>query len=173
LLTRNHRQEALSRAYVQAVAACAGLGLSRPDLDYGIDLSLHAIVARGRRRVDAGSVLDVQIKSTARAVFDETSLAYDLETKTYDDLRATDARRIRILVLVVLPDDEAEWLSQTEEELTIRGQAYWLSLRGAPARAAKKTVRIRIPRSNVFSVPAVRELLDRLDRGEVLWNRSP
>jgi hypothetical protein len=168
VLTRNHRQEALSRAYVQAIVACAGLGLSRPDVDYGIDLSLHAIVARDRRRVDAGSALDVQIKSTSRTVLGETSLAYDLEKKAYDDLRSTDARRIRVLVLVVLPEDEAEWVSQSEEELAIRGCAYWLSLRGAPASAAKKSVRVRIPRKQVFSVPAVRNLLTRLESGEVL-----
>jgi hypothetical protein len=168
LLTRNHRQEALSKAYVQAVAACAGLGLSRPDTDYGIDLSLHAVVVRGHRRVDSGSVLDLQIKSTSQAVLGKTSVAYDLEKKAYDDLRSTDARRVRILVLVVFPDDEAEWLSQTEEGLVIRGSAYWLSLRGAPVSTAKKVVRIRIPRGNVFSVSQVRGLMERLERGEAL-----
>jgi hypothetical protein len=168
LLTRNHRQEALSRAFVQAVAACAGVGTRYPLQDYGIDLSLHAIAAQGRRRVEVGIALDVQIKSTARAVIGSETVAYDLEKKAYDDLRATDVRADRILVLVVLPNDEGAWTSQSEESLTIHGRAYWMSLRSAPPSSARKSVRIRIPRMNVFSPWDLRNLFGRLKRGEEL-----
>ena len=41
MMTRNHRQESLCRAYVLAIAAQAGLTWSRPQEDYGIDLSLR------------------------------------------------------------------------------------------------------------------------------------
>ncbi len=150
------------------MAACAGLGLSRPDTDYGIDLSLHGIAARGRRLVESGSALDVQIKSTTRATVGADAVTFALEAKSYDDLRSTAARRVRILVLVVLPDDEADWLNQTEDELAVRGAAYWLSLRGAPASRAKAAVRVRVPRANLFTVAAVRDLMARLDRGEAL-----
>jgi hypothetical protein len=43
VLTRIHRQEALSRAYVQAVAAKARLSISAPTPDCGIELSLNDI----------------------------------------------------------------------------------------------------------------------------------
>ena len=42
-MTRNQRQEALARAYVQAVAAQAGLSFTPRATDYGIDLSLYAM----------------------------------------------------------------------------------------------------------------------------------
>jgi hypothetical protein len=168
VLTRNHRQEALSRAFVQAVAACAGVGVRYPLQDYGIDLSLHPIAARGRRYVEVGIALDVQIKSTTRAVIDEETVVYDLEKKAYDDLRVPDARANRILVLVVLPGDDAAWTSQTEDALTIYGKAYWISLRGAPPSSARKSVRIRIPRMNAFSAWDLRNLFGRLKQGEAL-----
>ena len=53
--------------------------------------------------------------------------------------------------LLVLPKEENDWLGQSEEELLVRHCAYWVSLRGLEPTTAKKTVRISIPRSNVFS----------------------
>ena len=49
MMTREHRQEALSRAYVQTIAAQAGVLCSKPDPDYGIDLSLREVEVRGER----------------------------------------------------------------------------------------------------------------------------
>src|ERR1700730_13566665 len=65
VLTRNHRQEALSRAFVQAVAARSGLMCSAPrEYDYGIDLTLHLIQRRGSQYAESGFRLDLQLKST-------------------------------------------------------------------------------------------------------------
>jgi len=58
VLTRQHRQEALSRAYIQAVAALAGMSVTWKTTDYGVDLSLNQIKQRGRRLVEAGVQLD-------------------------------------------------------------------------------------------------------------------
>jgi len=53
-----HRQEALCRAYVRAIAAQAGLICSEPEEDYGIDLCLRAIRGRGPRLADVGGVIE-------------------------------------------------------------------------------------------------------------------
>ena len=74
MLTKNHRQEALSRAYVQAVAGQAGLICSKPDPDYGIDLSLRLVMMRENRRWDTSVQLDLQLKSTTRANLRETEV---------------------------------------------------------------------------------------------------
>jgi hypothetical protein len=100
-----------------------------PANDYGIDLSLHVIKVRGSRRVDAGASLDVQLKSTSRAIIDESNVRYDLEVKSYDDLRDSAVLRPRILVLYVLPGNDSLWLTQTEERTTLHGCAYWLFLK--------------------------------------------
>ena len=162
-MTRNQRQEALARAYVQAVAAQAGLSFTPRATDYGIDLSLYAIAQRGRRFVESGSVLDVQVKSSTRAIATPSEIRYDLEAKAYEDLRDPQARNPRIQVLVVFPSHSGQWLSQSEEGLTIHRCAYWLSLGGRESRSrARRPVRIGIPRRNVFSVPALLGIMQRI-----------
>jgi Domain of unknown function (DUF4365) len=159
LLTKQHRQEALCGAYVRAIAAQAGLICSEPEYDYGIDLCLRAIRRRGSRFADVGGQLDLQLKSTTRARVNDSEVRFDLETKTYDDLRETGDNVPRILVVLLMPPDESQWISQSPEELVLRRGAYWLSLEGYPPTTASKTVRITIPRSNVFSVQAVLALM--------------
>jgi hypothetical protein len=162
MLPRNQRQELLSRAYVRAIAAQAGAVCSEPEQDFGIDLCLRSVRGRGRRITDAGGQFDVQVKSTTRANVTEDEVRYDLSVKNYDDLRAPGDNCPRILVVLVLPDDEAQWLSQSVEELVLRHCAYWISLEGYPPTAATTTTRIAIPRTAVFSAEAVRAILARL-----------
>jgi len=163
-LTRNHQQEALCRGYVHAVAARAGVGTTVPTPDYGIDLALRAIERIGERRRDAGVQLDLQLRSTTRALVFDTEVRYDIDVPTYESLR-TAPPIPRILVLLVLPEAEERWLSQSPEELVIRRCAYWTSLRGAEAPTTTASVRITIPRSQVFSVEAIQTWMRRLAQG--------
>jgi hypothetical protein len=169
VLPRNQRQEALSRAYVRAIAARCGLlcDFAR-EYDYGIDLSLHDIARRGSRVGESGFQLDIQLKSTTSAQLTADEVLYDLEVKAYDDLREPAVGNYRVLVVVVLPPDESLWTSQTEEQLVIRGCAYWSSLRGLPPTTNQRTTRVSIPRGNVFSVEGVTALMDRIRKGEEL-----
>lgn len=124
MITRNHRQESLSRAYVQAVAAQAGLICSVPNLDYGIDLSLRE-VDEIDGFVDAGTILDIQLKATTlTSASDPKTIGFDLRVLEYEQLRREDWQVSRILVVLELPLDEVEWLSQTPVELTLRRAAY-------------------------------------------------
>ncbi len=166
MLPKNQRQEGLSRAYVRAVAAHAGLIYTEPGEDVGIDVCLRTVLQRGRRYAPGAVQLDVQLKSTARANVTESHLAYDLEVKNYDDLRSPSPMCPRILVVFALAADESEWLGQSPEELTIRHCAYWLWLGGAAATAAKNTIRVALPLANVFSPAALREIVSRLERGD-------
>lgn len=165
MLTKAHRQEALSRAYVQAVAACAGLSFSEPRPDYGVDLWLHAVQIRGRRRVQTAPALGVQIKSATRAIVRPLDVQYDLEVKAYDDLREPDPVSSKILFVVTLPAEEADWVNVAEGALTIYGTGYWVSLRGAPPTESGRTVRIRLPRAQVLTVAALSDLMKRLKQG--------
>jgi Domain of unknown function (DUF4365) len=161
-MTRNQRQEALSRAYVQAVAAQAGFGHTPRQTDYGIDLSLYEIIWRGRRCFESGIILDVQVKSTTRAAKKTTVIGYDLDVKSFDDLRYPGARNPRLLVVVVFPRETARWLSQSEDELVIRHCAYWVTLEGSGPTTRRRSVRVRIPRTNVFSVAGLQALMGRI-----------
>jgi Domain of unknown function (DUF4365) len=167
VLTTQHRQEALSRAYVQAIAGACGMGYSLPNPDYGIDLTLEDIIIRGQRRVPSGWKLDVQAKSTTQAAVEAAIVKYDLDVQAYEDLRDPEAPCPRVLIVLVLPEDEAEWLAQTEGELILRRCAYWYSLRGRGQTTRRRKVRLSIPRANLFSVEALRGMMSRLKQGIV------
>lgn len=168
MLTRNHRQEALSRAYIQTVAARCGMSCSFRDFDYGIDVTVHEIKRRGGHYAESGISLDIQAKSACGPCPAEEAVAYDLTVKNYEDLRDPANPKPRILVLLVLPEEEAEWTTLTEEQLVLRRCAYWLSFWGSPATKNKDTVRVSVPRKNLFSVEALQHLIALIRAGEQL-----
>jgi hypothetical protein len=162
MMTREHRQEALSRAYVRAVAAQAGLIVSEPENDYGIDMQLRAVTPLEGQRRDRGPQLDLQLKSTTRANVGPAHVTYDLPVVNYDDLREMNPQVARVLVVLVMPEDEALWLSQSAEELILRHCAYWLSLKGSSPTTNTTTLCVSIPLANVFSPVALRDIMQRL-----------
>lgn len=168
VMTTNHRMEGLARAYVQAVAAQAGVNVLYQLFDYGTDVSLRAVDVQDGRYEDTGEVIDVQLRSTTRAITRGDEVAYDLGIRTHEYLRRSPVNRPRILVLFVMPEGEGDWLVQDEVELRLRRCAYWLSLRGTDPSSAASSVRVSIPQANVFDVSALTRLLDRRYRGEVI-----
>jgi hypothetical protein len=168
VLTKNHRQEALSLAYVQAVAARAGLSCSFRNFDYGIDITVHDIWQRGRRYGETGFKIDFQAKSTVAAALTAEVLQYDLDIKNYEDLRVAPPTCPRLLVVLALPDDEAQWIEQTEEYLLVRRAAYWIALMGRDPVSNTRKVRLALPRENLFTIDALQNLMQRVRNGETL-----
>lgn len=174
LITSQHRQESLTRAYVQAIAGHAGLLFSTDNFDYGMDMSLHAVTTRtdaktGKRRYcTSGAVLHVQLKSTTTALVAANEIRYDLAVDAYDELRRETVATPRILVLHVQPRAEPRQLVQTTEALALAGCCYWASLRGCPEVSNTKTFRIRIPTTNVFSVDQLRRIMKHIVAKEPL-----
>lgn len=163
-LPRSHRQEALSRAYVRAVAAQASVSCGDIVQDYGLDMYLRGIEEVNGEYRDTGPQLDLQLKSTIRPAERTDEVVYDLEVRAYNLLRLETVYRPCFLVLLVLPADEPLWLTQSADELIIRRCAYGLSLRGAAATANQETIRVSFPRTNVFSAELVRQWMDETRR---------
>jgi hypothetical protein len=166
VLTKAHRQEALSRAYIHAIAARCGVACSLREFDYGIDLTLHDIEQREDRYAESGYKLDVQAKSTTSDLA-RADVVYDIDVTAYEDLRSPLVGCPRILVVLILPADEDLWTTQTSDELVLRHSAYWLSLYDRPATSNRRTVRLKIPRDQLFSVDALRRLMDLIRKGEL------
>jgi len=162
LLTIEHRKESLSRAYVQAVAGRCGLNCSYREFDYGIDMTLHHIQVRDNRYVESGFKLDIQAKSTVDFALEGDNIVYDLAAKNYRDLIDPEAGCPRILVLLCLPRNEAEWIEQSEESFICRRCAYWRNLHGEPCSDNDNSVRIRLPRANVFNSDSLNGIMARI-----------
>lgn len=161
LLTSTDREEALSRAYVAAVAAGAGYVTAEQDFDRdGVDVQIRA---GGSMRPS----LDIQLKATINLgipTIDE--FRYALKRRNYDLLRGQ-TMVPRILVVLSLPEEEADWLNVTAEELILRRCAFWANLAGFPETQNAESVTISINKNNRFDVDALRRLMERAKTGAI------
>lgn len=157
----NDRKERFSLAYISAVAAHAGYQIAVPPIDKDSIDGIFVGDEEGRPRIE------FQAKATSRNVLRGTHLTFRLKLKNYDDLRAVSLWPL-ILLVVILPPEDADWLVHGEDELRMRRCGYWLSLAGQPATMNRHAVSVRIPRSQVFDTAQLRELMGRVSRGEPL-----
>jgi hypothetical protein len=164
LLTQQHRQEALSRAYIQAVVGKVGMSFSFANFDYGIDLTINDIIELNGHYFESGFRLDVQAKSSVNAKVENDIVTYALEVKAYEALRVN-SRIPRILVLLALPTQESEWAEQDEERLILRKCAYWISLKERGPTTNEARITIRIPRTNVFTFEGLRTIMETVKQG--------
>lgn len=154
--------EQFSLAYVRAVAAVAACTAVRPEVDDdSVDLTL------GRRSVMAlvrSPRLDIQVKATAVDCVSDNHVTFALSIKNYDDLRVANVVVPRILVVVVLPPDIADWTDSDEERLAVRRCGYWLSLRGMPATTNTSSETVYLPRSQRLSPAQLHGIFSRLEQ---------
>jgi Domain of unknown function (DUF4365) len=161
MLPRNQRMELLSKAYVRAVAAHAGCSCDEVASDFGVDISIRRFEETEGNWYDVGSFLDLQLKSTTTAGIRVTAdvIHYDLAVRNYNHLRmVTTGRAAALLVLFVMPEAEAEWLTQNPDGITMRHCCYYLSLTGFPETKNERRVMVSIPQANVFSVAYLQQL---------------
>ena len=162
VLTGPDQKEGLSLAYVKALAARAGFSTAAPEPDRdSVDVR---IMAGGPRR----PALDLQLKATTDlAEAQDGFRRFRLRIKNYDDLRV-ETQTPRLLVVLDLPQDEAQWMTVTTEELVLRRRAYWVSLQqGHEEVVRQETVTVRIPEGNVLDVATLRTLMERSRSGDI------
>lgn len=151
----NDIKERLSIAYVTAVAARAGCQLSKMDIDkQSIDVTARPI--RGRK-----VSIDLQLKSTSQECVDDETVTISLPVKNYNDLRDARSTAPHYLVVLVLDPSELEWLVADEAALLIRRCAYWMDLRGFPPTTNETKINVDIPRSQLFDVAALQQMMKR------------
>lgn len=167
-MTLNTQKEDFSLAYINAVTSSVGYSLqtaTRRLDDSGIDATITVPGKINSKRLPR---FDVQIKSTSQDSLNDELIKYRLKAKNYNELRSEDPFVPQLLIVVLLPADVDDWLSQTEESLCLKRCAYWLSLRGQPPLDDQATITIEIPRQNVLSPNALRTIMERIAAQEVL-----
>lgn len=164
-MTPEQQKEEISRAYVYAIAACCGFAVSNWSQDQGcVDVSIGASGALGGGTLEDPRI-DLQLKCTSDARhLHEEHITWQLSRAHYDKLRARSSSP-KLLVVLVLPEREAEWMEHGIESLTIRRCAWWLSLSGMPP-ITTESKNLHLPRTNVFSPEQLKSMMERVSRGE-------
>ena len=157
----NTQKERFSLAYINAVATYADCTVLEPKVDSG---SVDGIL----KRTTIEEIIGFQAKATSRDIVerDGEHLHFPLPIRDYENLR--NAGRPFILIVVLLPDDETQWLTQTYDELCLRYCGYWLPLVGWQEVPNTDNVTVRIPTANVFSSSQLTDLMDKAAGGEAL-----
>lgn len=163
----NQQKAQVSLAYVHAVSAVVGAKLFRCDVDdESVDITVGLTGGDGTVRSPR---LDIQLKCTERDVLHDDGVHLPLKRKNYDDLRALEVMIPKVLVVLIVPDNVADWVTQTpEERLCLHRFASWMSLAGADARSDVDTPTVILPRGQLFHVDALRGLLEKIGRKESL-----
>lgn len=158
-----HRQEAFSGAYIRALCAVVGCGIESTTLDN--DKVDYIISSRVRGTVRTKPKIDVQAKCTMGAPASADPISYILDIATYDSLRDPLVSNPRILVVVLVPDDVANWVSQSETELVYKYCAYWTSLKGQPESDNTTSKTVYLKRQHIFTPDALRGMMERTSNG--------
>jgi hypothetical protein len=165
MLTEEHSKEDLSRAYVLAVAARAGVLVNINDRnhDYGIDGSFHEVSIINGGRVESGVTIDFQLKATSRDIIREECVSFPIDAKMNNRLAQRHGRlhcTSVILIVLCLPSQPDEWLKLSEDELILRKCCYWSKISSFTSNL--NTCIIEIPRSQMFTPVALQQMLGKI-----------
>ncbi len=167
-MTAEQRMEQLSRAYIHAVAAKANVRCDPDHVDAdNIDVQLKADgeVVPGSRRSPR---LEVQLKATASPLWINAGevLSIRIPRGNYDGLRL-EATLPRLLMVLVLPPAEAEWMELSDDQMVTRRSMFWLNLLGLPeTEGVGEKVTVQVPRANRVTPDTVWSMMKRVARKE-------
>lgn len=159
----SHRQDDFSGAYIRAVCAVTGCGIERITLDN--DKVDYTVSSRVRGTVKTKPKIDIQAKCKMGQSASCDPIPYVIDLSTYDNLRDELLTVPRILVVVLVPDDVDAWVNQSETELVLSHCGYWLSLKGLPESETTTNKTVYLPRQNIFTPAALRDMMERTSNG--------
>ena len=155
----NQQKEQFSLAYVHAVAACAGYQLELPSSQRdGIDGHISSDIG-------LSPIIQFQAKSSARDLLRDDGVHFPLPITNFRTLQK-DTKNKRILIVVMLPEDPAEWMLRDNKQLCLRGSGYWVSVRDQDDSANKETVTVLVPSANPFDIDQLRMMMQQDEVGD-------
>lgn len=156
--------ETLQVGYLHAVAAAAGCSLAQPFPDNGIDW--HVSHSSRAHAVDDEVTIKVQLKSTYQVAPHPQgpSFGFTLDNDHLAKLARTPASVHKILVVMLVPRTQEEWLRASHDRLELRHCCYWINLAGHAVTGRRKTT-VRIPTARIFDDRALCEIMTRVGAG--------
>lgn len=162
----------LSYAYLHAIAAhakCSCNVTNRHEDNTGVDARLvgWGPFPGGGYRTEID--IKVQLKATiAQPAIVDNCLSYSLKgISQYNDLKSETVATPRILVVLFLPSDHKDWVSHSEDALSLHRCAYWVSLRGAPDSSNTTSQTIYIPQDQKFDTAGLISLMTKLSKNDI------
>ncbi|MEW8305083.1 MAG: DUF4365 domain-containing protein [Candidatus Thiodiazotropha sp.] len=161
------QKEQFSYAYLQAIAAQAGLNYSKNAVDDdSIDIRLCGKGFTGG--LIRNPTIEVQLKCTSQDVIKGNVIKYPLKLKNYDDLRGEDVAAPRYLMVLVVPDNIDNWTHHIDNALILFNNCYWASLRFKPESKNSTNVTVEISIDQKVTAESLVKLMELASIGEYL-----
>ncbi|MDI9365232.1 MAG: DUF4365 domain-containing protein [Flavobacterium sp.] len=163
-LSNNDIESELSYAYLHAISAKAGISCKigdRHDDGTGVDAQVNY-----RGNTSHAYLKHVQINVQLKATIKDSGnypnhLTYFLNGKSrFEKLRTKDSDLYKILVVLFLPRNHADWLECSKEELILKNAAYWVCLYGADESFNPSGETIYIPKSHLLTPSELLRITD-------------
>ncbi|MFI6939961.1 DUF4365 domain-containing protein [Streptomyces sp. NPDC050418] len=156
--------ETLQVGYLHAVAAAAGCSLSQPFPDNGIDW--HVSHSAPGHAVDDEVTIKVQLKATYQIAPNPPGAAFSftLDNEHLAKLARTPVSVHKILVVMLVPRAQEDWLRASHDRLDLRHCCYWVNLAGHRITGRRRTT-VRIPTARIFDDRALCEIMTRVGTG--------
>lgn len=168
-LTGEIWQGSYAEAYVNAICWAAGFICTRPHLDSGHKIDFM-VSAAGSDSTSKDPRVDIQVKSTYQDRLANGNSKFTFDKPLHDWARKPEQLLLapRLVVLVQVPPDPADWMIQSDDELSSKHCAYWVSLRGQPEISApQESLVVHFPSAQKFTVPSLIQLMQ--DTSEGRW----
>ena len=160
----NQQKAQFSLAYAHAIATVAGFKLYSYTVDdESVDVGLAQTGGNGTVRSPR---LEVQLKCTEQELLKQDGVHFPLKRKNYDDLRDTNLMVPKILVVMLVPQDLSQWLTEVpERQVCLHRHAWWMSLRGADERVGVDKLTVVLPRAQTFKPEALKAIMQQVATG--------
>ena len=111
--------------------------------------------------------LELQLKATINlGEARNGTYQFPLRIRNYNLLRIP-TQTPRLLVVLDLPRSQEQWMTVTENELTLRHRVYWANLNGLEETQNVESVSVPIPEQNLFNVPNLQDLMEQSRGGKI------
>lgn len=130
-MTPQQEMEQFSKAYISALASYIGANVLDPQQDQNsVDLTLCYDKSTGEKLIYPK--IDVQLKCHGVDNFSENifPLSFSLKKKNYNELCIQKLSVPIILVVLLVPKENTNWITLTEKELVLKYNAYWTCIQG-------------------------------------------
>ncbi len=154
--------EMFQSSIVDAIAAAAGCNVGVPRIDNGIDVDITHELPH-----EEDATLRVQLKAvTSGWNTHRTAISAKLSRARYDRLRRSNPSRHSIVVIMDLPQNQADWIRTSAPYTLAKHGCYWVNLAGASAfTGAGDIVSVSAPATNVFDDLALCQIMAKIRNG--------
>ena len=163
-MDKNKQKEQFNVAYLNALAAQAGINYARTDVD---DDSIDVYyIGRGFKGKIRNPQIQLQLKCTSQDLINGKILKFPLSRKNYDDLRGKNILCPRYLAVLVVPTNCEAWVTHGENFMQLSHSCYWVSIKDHPATTNEDSITIDVPLSQKLTAAELKALMQLASDGE-------